>query len=98
MSCRRNATFIRMPARVFTVGHSTRSVDDLINLLQDHAVTLLVDVRTLPGSRRMPHFNKEQLQPALTVCDIAYEHLKELGGLRKPRPDSSNLAWRNISF
>lgn len=82
----------------FTIGHSTRSLDELVGLLREHDVALLADVRTAPGSRRLPHFTKAALAAALPERGIAYEHLPELGGLRRPRPDSPNAGWRNESF
>ncbi len=80
------------------MGHSTRGLDELIGLLQEHRVTLLADVRTAPGSRRAPHFAKATLSEALPGRGIEYVHLPELGGLRRPRPDSPNAGWRNESF
>jgi uncharacterized protein (DUF488 family) len=85
-------------ALVLTVGHSTRSLEELIDLLLQHDVALLVDVRTLPASRRMPHFAKASLERSLPAHHIAYLHVPALGGLRKPRPDSINTGWRNVSF
>ncbi|HEV2477762.1 MAG TPA: DUF488 domain-containing protein [Candidatus Dormibacteraeota bacterium] len=81
-----------------TIGHSTRSLDELVDLLRHHRVELLVDVRTLPASRRMPHFARSALERSLPEHGIAYRHMPELGGLRKPKPDSTNLGWRNVSF
>jgi len=66
--------------------------------LKHHRVDLLVDVRTVPASRRMPHFAKTALERSLPAQGIEYMHMPELGGLRKPRPDSINLGWRNVSF
>jgi uncharacterized protein (DUF488 family) len=83
---------------VWTVGHSTRALDELIRLLQAHAIGRLVDVRTIPRSRRNPHFNGETLPGALEATGIAYTHAPGLGGLRCPRPDSINTAWRNAGF
>lgn len=85
-------------SRILTIGHSTRSLDELIELLHHHRVELLVDVRTVPASRRMPHFAKACLEGSLPARGIQYMHMPELGGLRKPRPDSINKAWRNTSF
>jgi len=82
----------------FTVGHSTRSLEELTALLIEHEVTLLADVRTIPGSRRMPHFSRAALASALPKRGVEYVHLPELGGLRRPRPDSPNTGWRNPSF
>jgi uncharacterized protein (DUF488 family) len=87
-----------MALTIHTIGHSTRSLDEVIDLLQNAGITRLGDVRTRPGSRRMPHFDREVLQRVLPEHGIEYHHLKDLGGLRKPRPDSENLAWRNESF
>lgn len=84
--------------RIWTIGHSTRTIDKFISLLQDHGIKLLVDVRSLPGSKRYPQFNKEALADSLGKFAIRYEHFPELGGRRKPRPDSLNTAWRNASF
>ena len=67
-------------------------------MLKAHRVDLLVDVRTVPASRRMPHFARAALERSLPAQGIAYQHMPELGGLRKPRPDSINTGWRNVSF
>src|SRR5262245_61418158 len=83
---------------VLTVGHSTRSLEALVGLLQAHDVKRLVDVRTIPRSRRNPEFNKETLPAALRAEGIKYRHLPKLGGLRHARADSPNKAWRNASF
>src|SRR5262249_15775177 len=72
--------------------------DKLVELLREHAVALVVDVRTAPGSRRMPHFSRAALAVDLPRQGIEYTHLPELGGLRRPRPDSPNAGWRNASF
>jgi uncharacterized protein (DUF488 family) len=83
---------------VHTIGHSTRTLGELAGLLRAHGVTMLADVRALPGSRRMPHFDREALERALPEHGIGYRHLRELGGLRRPARDSPNLAWRSQSF
>lgn len=84
---------------MFTVGHSTRSVEQLINLLKQNGVDLLVDVRTMPRSRTNPQFNTDALPLALEPAGIGYLHLKALGGLRgKAKEGSRNTAWRNDSF
>lgn len=83
---------------VFTVGHSTRSFEELLELLRAHAVERLVDVRTVPRSRRNPQFNRETLAKSLRNRRIRYRHMKDLGGLRRPARDSVNTAWRNASF
>jgi len=84
--------------RIWTIGHSTRTIDEFISLLQANQIRSLADVRTLPGSRRYPQFKMETLADSLSKVGIRYEHFPELGGRRKPRDDSRNLAWRNASF
>lgn len=86
------------PGVVFTVGHSTRSLDEFVELLRHYGINLLVDVRTIPRSRHNPQFNKETLGAFLRNRRIGYQHMKELGGLRHSRPDSPNAGWRNASF
>src|SRR5678815_2580152 len=82
----------------FTIGHSTRSVEDFIALLLAHHIELVVDVRTVPRSRRNPQFNRETLPQSLQAADIGYEHVAALGGFRRPSPHSPNAGWRNASF
>lgn len=81
-----------------TIGHSTRPVAALIEMLQAHGVKRLIDVRTIPKSRHNPQYNREALEASLHEAGIGYEHRKALGGLRHPRKDSSNTGWRNKSF
>jgi len=83
---------------ILTVGHSTRKISDFVALLAAHSVSRLVDVRTVPRSRTNPQFNKDSLPTSLETAKIAYVHVPELGGLRKPKPDSANQGWRNLSF
>ncbi|MBA2566617.1 MAG: DUF488 domain-containing protein [Thermoleophilaceae bacterium] len=83
---------------ILTVGHSTRGPDELEQLLRAHGVAVVLDVRAHPGSRRMPHFGREALERSLAAADIGYEHLPELGGRRRPTPDSPNGGWRNEQF
>lgn len=83
---------------VLTIGHSTRPIDDFIRMLRAHGVVRLVDVRTVPGSRRNPQFGSEALKSSLRAEGIEYIHMKALGGLRKPAPDSMNARWKNASF
>jgi hypothetical protein len=83
---------------ILTIGHSTRPIDEFIELLQQNGVERLVDIRTIPRSRHNPQFNSEALAKSLEREGIEYAHLKELGGLRRPRPDSVNTGWRNASF
>jgi uncharacterized protein (DUF488 family) len=86
------------PTVVFTIGHSTRSLDELVTMLRAHDVRRLVDVRTVPRSRHNPQFNRDTLGTALRNRRLNYRHMKALGGLRRPRPDSLNAGWRNASF
>jgi uncharacterized protein (DUF488 family) len=83
---------------IHTIGHSTRTTDELIALLQAHGIAQLTDVRTYPMSRRLPHFNREPFAAALRQQGIDYRHLPALGGRRRPRPDSINGAWQHESF
>ena len=86
------------PKTILTVGHSTKPIEEFIRLLRAHEVELLVDVRTVPRSRHNPQFEQQALAASLGQAGIDYCHLKNLGGLRKPRPDSVNSGWRNHSF
>jgi uncharacterized protein (DUF488 family) len=87
-----------MMTRIWTIGHSTRRIEEFVSALQTHGIKLLADVRLLPGSRRYPQFNKERLAKSLIDHAIKYEHFPELGGRRKARRDSRNTAWRNEAF
>jgi uncharacterized protein (DUF488 family) len=87
-----------MISRIWTIGHSTRAIDIFISLLDENGIKLLADVRSLPGSKRYPQFNREMLETSLEGHGIRYEHFPELGGRRKARKDSRNTAWRNASF
>lgn len=82
----------------YTVGHGTRSQTEFLELLREHEVQQLVDIRTVPKSRHNPQSAGEALAASLPAAGICYLHLKELGGLRKPRADSPNAGWRNESF
>ncbi len=83
---------------VYTIGHSTRSFEELVEILRAHGVQRLVDVRTVPRSRHNPQFNRDALGKALRNRRLNYRHMKALGGLRRPRRDSVNDGWRNASF
>jgi len=83
---------------IFTIGHSTHPLEEFVAMLKAHGIARLVDVRTIPKSRRMPHFNSESLASELNARKIDYAHLKALGGLRHPKKDSLNTGWRNDSF
>ena len=83
---------------IYTIGHSTRTIEQFIELLKAHDIEELVDVRTIPKSRHNPQFNAEELTASLQEAGIAYEHLAKLGGLRRTSKDSVNLGWQNTSF
>ncbi len=83
---------------VSTIGHSVHPIDEFIRILRAHGIRRLVDVRTIPRSRRNPQFNGESLALSLHAAGIEYRHLPGLGGLRRPRKDSINTGWRNASF
>jgi uncharacterized protein (DUF488 family) len=86
-------------ATLYTIGHSTRTLDELISTLKAHSIQTLVDIRSFPMSRRFPHFNRESLQEALPQAGINYVWLKELGGRRKKiREDSPNVELRSPGF
>jgi uncharacterized protein (DUF488 family) len=85
-------------ARIWTIGHSTRTIEEFIDALQANGIKIVADVRLLPGSKRCPQFNKEELAKSLRQDGIGYEHFPELGGRRKAWKDSHNTAWRNKSF
>lgn len=83
---------------VLTIGHSTRTLEEFIRLLQAHAVSRVVDVRTVPRSRHNSQFNETSLPDSLKKVGLGYLHMPRLGGLRHPQRDSLNLGWRNASF
>jgi len=83
---------------IYTIGHSTRPLDEFLSLLKAHGITGLADIRTVPRSRRHPHFAGEALARSLPAAGIVYRHFAGLGGLRKPRRDSPNAAWRHEGF
>jgi uncharacterized protein (DUF488 family) len=87
-----------MSSSIYTIGHSTRTLENFEALLERFGIQLLIDVRTVPRSRHVPHFNTENLARALAEKKIDYRHMKVLGGLRKPAQDSINLGWRNAGF
>jgi uncharacterized protein (DUF488 family) len=87
-----------MISRIWTIGHSTRTIDVFISLLEENGIKVVADVRSLPGSKRYPQFNREMLAKSLTEHGIRYKHFPELGGRRKANKDSHNTAWRNASF
>jgi uncharacterized protein (DUF488 family) len=83
---------------VWTIGHSTRPLEDFLELLAENGIEAVADVRRYPGSRRWPHFAREPLARALEQCGLVYLWLPELGGRRTPKADSPNTAWRNAAF
>ncbi|MGY3040913.1 uncharacterized protein (DUF488 family) [Rhodanobacter sp. TND4EL1] len=86
------------PATIWTVGHSTRTLEELLALLDDYGIKAIADVRRFPGSRRYPHFASEAMAASLPAHGITYQWIPKLGGRRKVQPDSPNTAWRNASF
>src|SRR4051812_17445516 len=83
---------------IWTIGHSTRTFDEFLALLRAHEITGLADIRTIPQSRRYPHFGRAPLDASLAGASVQYRHFPELGGLRKPLKDSPNSAWKNAAF
>lgn len=85
-------------AHIYTLGHSTRTIEDFLALVAAFTLERIVDVRTVPQSRRNPQFAQQQLERSLAEAGIDYRHMKALGGLRKPAAHSLNTGWRNASF
>ena len=83
---------------LWTIGHSTRSFEEFLALLEEYRICLLADVRHFPGSRRVPWTAKVSLARALSDRGVAYEHFEDLGGFRKASQDSTNTAWHNSGF
>ncbi len=83
---------------IYTIGHSTHSLEEFVSMLRSFGIETLADIRGLPGSRKFPQFDKENLEISLPANGIQYIHLKELGGRRKVHKDSKNTRWRNDSF
>lgn len=83
---------------IWTIGHSTHPFDEFLSILKSFHIELIADIRSYPGSRKYPHFNKEYLQVSLPENNIKYVHLKDLGGRRKVHPDSHNIGWRLDAF
>lgn len=88
----------KVKPKIFTVGHSTRPIDEFVALLKAYEIQTLADIRTVPRSRHNPQFNRENLSRDLPLQGINYIHFAGLGGLRHPRADSVNTAWQNASF
>jgi uncharacterized protein (DUF488 family) len=87
-----------LSATLWTIGHSTRPIDEFLALLKAHGIQQVVDVRTVPKSRHNPQFNTDQLAKSLKKAGLTYLHMPQLGGLRKANKDSINTGWRNASF
>lgn len=83
---------------IYTIGHSTRSMEEFLEMLKSFEIEVLADIRSFPGSKKFPQFNKENLELVLPKSGIEYLHLKNLGGRRKVQKDSKNNRWRNASF
>lgn len=83
---------------IFTIGHSTRSIEDFLEIIKHYKINELIDIRTIPKSRHNPQFNGPELAQALRNHHINYRHQKNLGGLRHPHVNSINMAWKNLSF
>lgn len=83
---------------IWTIGHSTHTLEELVAMLKSFDIKLLIDVRSYPGSRKFPQFNKENLEISIPEHGIEYIHIRELGGRRKVSPDSKNIAWRHPAF
>jgi uncharacterized protein (DUF488 family) len=83
---------------VWTIGHSTRTLEHFVEMLHSFSIKMLVDIRSFPGSRRVPQFNKENLIVSMPANDIKYMHLKSLGGRRPVHKDSKNIAWKHPAF
>ncbi len=87
-----------MTGVIFTIGHSTRTADEFVALLHKHDIGQIADVRTVPQSKRHPHFSRDALAALLAAHGCSYRHFPALGGLRRLRPDSINTAWRHPGF
>lgn len=86
------------PSVLYTIGHSNRDLDSFVGMLHAHGIKALADVRSMPGSRRLPHFNAESLADTLPALGIDYHPWKGLGGRRKTHVDSENTGWRHPAF
>lgn len=83
---------------IWTIGHSTRTLEEFVEMLRSFQIEIVVDIRSFPGSRKFPQFNKENLEISLPENRIQYLHIKKLGGRRKINRDSKNTAWRHLAF
>ncbi len=89
---------LSVPVTVWTIGHSTRTLEEFLALLSEYRIEAIADVRRFPGSRRHPHFSSSELATTLPAYGIAYQWIPKLGGRRKVQPDSPNTSWHNPSF
>jgi uncharacterized protein (DUF488 family) len=87
-----------MTMTIWTIGHSTRTSDEFLAVILAHEIEAVVDVRRMPGSRRMPQFNSDALSTSLASRGVAYQWIPALGGRRRPNPDSPNTGWRHSAF
>src|SRR2546428_13655157 len=85
-------------SEIFSIGHSTRSIESFLSLLKAQSIRAVADVRKIPRSRRNPQYSSDELAQSLSAADISYVRIPELGGLRRRRPDSPNGGWHNASF
>src|SRR5512141_1540839 len=83
---------------IYTIGHSTRSIEEFLAILDSFGIRTLADIRRFPGSRRHPQFGRDALRDTLNSHGLEYMHIPELGGRRSPLPESPNDAWKNASF
>ena len=88
----------KKPKTIWTIGHSTHSLDEFVAMLHSFMIETVVDIRSFPGSRKFPQFNKEALEVSLPQSNIQYIHIKKLGGRRKVNPESKNTTWRHVAF
>ncbi len=86
------------PHIIYTIGHSTQTLTEFLNMLQSFGIKLVVDIRSMPGSRKFPWFDSESLELSLGNSGIAYVHMADLGGRRKVKKDTKNTRWNNLSF
>lgn len=89
---------IKVNKEIWTIGHSTRSLDEFITILKSFQIECVADIRSFPGSNKFPQFNKEALEISLPQDHLKYIHIKKLGGRRKTNPDSKNISWRHAAF
>ena len=87
-----------MAPAIYTIGHSTRPLEEFSSILVAFSIGELIDIRRIPRSRKNPQYNSEALQQSLSAIGMTYTHARDLGGLRRPRKDSVNTGWRNESF